>query len=92
LTDETRRERMAQQRGSREIPPGLKKDWKKLAQAMRSAGWTFEPGRGHAVKAFAPDGETAAVLPGTPGDWRAIRNEIAKFRRWCRGRGVDPGI
>jgi hypothetical protein len=78
-------------RGSSEIPRNLKKDWRKLAEAMRDAGWTFDPGRKH-VKAFAPDGETYTTLPGTPGDQRAWRNARADFRRWCRAHEVDTRI
>lgn len=78
-------------RGTSEIPPGLKKDWKKLAEAMKVAGWTFEQGSSH-VKAFAPDGVTWTTLVGTPGDVRSWRNARAAFRRWCREAGVEPGI
>lgn len=73
------------------IPRGLKKDWKKLAEAMKTAHWTFEPGKKH-VKAFAPDGESWTTLSGTPGDVRSLKNARAVFRRWCRANGVEPGI
>ena len=36
-------------RGGTEIPRGLKKDWRKLAEAMRDAGWTFGQGGKHVV-------------------------------------------
>jgi hypothetical protein len=78
-------------RGQKEIPSGLPKDWRRLAQAMREHGWLFEEGGKH-VKVFAPDGVTWATLPKTPGDVRALRNAQAKFRRWCRDHGVEPGI
>lgn len=78
-------------RGTSDIPSGLKKDWKALAQAMKDRGWTFEEGSKH-IKAFAPDGQARATLPKSPGDWRALKNETAKFRRWCRAQGVEPGI
>lgn len=85
-------------RGSSHIPKGLPKDWKKLAEdwkklaeAMRAAGWTFEEGKKH-PKAFAPDGIARATLSRSPSDWRAFHNERAKFRRWCRDRGIEPGI
>ncbi len=79
------------QRGSREIPRGLRKEWRDLAEAMRGAGWTFEE-RTKGVVAYAPDGVTTAGLHKTTSDWRAFRNERAKFRQWCRARGVEPGI
>jgi hypothetical protein len=78
-------------RGSREIPKGLKKDWRKLAEAMQAHGWTFEE-RTKGVWAYAPDGVTTAMLHKTPSDWRAWRNERAKFRRWCASQGLKPGI
>jgi len=76
---------------TREIPRGLPKDWKRVAEAMRERGWLFEEGRRH-VKAFAPDGVTWSTLPKTPSDQRGLLNERAKFRRWCRDRGLEPGI
>jgi hypothetical protein len=79
------------QRGSRDIPKGLPKDWKKLAEAMKAAGWTFEE-RTKGIRGYAPDGVTTATLHKTPSEWRGLRNERAKFRRWCRDRGIDPGI
>lgn len=78
-------------RGGTGIPRGLKKDWRKLAEAMRDAGWTFEEGRKH-VNAFAPDGHTHTTLSSTPGDTRAWRNARGGFRRWCREHGIEPGI
>ncbi|MGZ5296846.1 MAG: hypothetical protein ACXWYT_08025 [Actinomycetota bacterium] len=78
-------------RGTRQIPTRLKKDWRKLAEAMRDVGWTFEDGTKH-VKAFAPDGVTIMRLPGTPSDRRAIANATAAFKRWCRENAVEPGI
>jgi hypothetical protein len=80
-----------ERRGSRRIPEGLPKDWKKLAETMRNQGWTFEEGGRH-VKVFAPDGITWATLSKTPSDIRAFRNARARFRRWCRDRGLEPGI
>lgn len=80
-----------ERRGSRKIPEGLPKDWKKLAEAMRDQDCTFEEGGKH-MKAFAPDGITWATLPKTPSDIRALRNARAKFRRWCRERGLEPQI
>lgn len=78
-------------RGSTEIPRGLKKDWRKLAEAMRDVGWTFEMGRKH-VKANAPDGLARATLSGTPSDVAAWRNARGRFRSWCRGHGIEPRI
>jgi hypothetical protein len=78
-------------RGSAEIPRSLRKEWRKLAEAMVEAGWTFEQGGSH-VKAYGPDGVAFATLSGTPGDQRAWKNARADFRRWCRGHGVEPGI
>ncbi len=80
------------QRGSRNIPAGLKKDWRRLAEKMRDAGWTFEEGKGY-PKAYAPDGVTATTFPKTPKvHSRGLENAKATFRRWCRQNGVDPGI
>lgn len=78
-------------RGTRDIPGGLKKDWKPLAKAMQDAEWTFEQGSKH-IMAFAPIPPTYQRLPKTPSDRRALQNEISKFRRWCREHGADPGI
>ncbi len=79
------------QRGSSKIPRGLRKDWRKLAEAMRAHGWTFEE-RTKGVQAYAPDGKTTATLHKSPSDWRAFQNERARFRRWCEDRGLEPGI
>lgn len=77
---------------STSIPKGLKKDWQKLAEAMKAKGYKFEPGSRH-IKAFPPDGITPAqTLPSSPSDVRAWRNERAKFRRWCSVNGIEPGI
>ena len=81
---------MTEPRGTREIPSGLKKDWRKLAEAMRDAGWTFE--QADHPKCFAPDGRTWVTLSKTPSDVAAWRNARAAFRRWCRENGVEPGI
>lgn len=79
-------------RGTRQIPKALKKDWRKLAEAMREQGWTFEqPKHGH-PHAYAPDGIAHSPLPGTPGDQAGLRNARATFRRWCRENGREPGI
>jgi len=78
-------------RGTRTIPNGLKKDWKKLAQVMKGVGWTFEDGSRH-VKCFAPDGIAYSTIPKTPSDHRALKNETAAFRRWCRANGITPDI
>jgi hypothetical protein len=75
---------------SREVPKGLPKDWRKLARAIQEKGWEFEEGTKH-VKAFGPGGGFL-TLPKTPSDWRAYLNQRARFRRWCRERGLDPGI
>ena len=81
---------MGASRGTREIPAGLKKDWRKLAEAMRHAGWTSE--QGHHPRCFAPDGRGRMTLSKTPSDVAAWRNARATFRRWCRQNGVEPGI
>lgn len=78
------------QRGSREIPRGLKGDWRKLAERMRDLGWTFEDAR--RVKAFSPDGTLLLTIAKTPSDVAAFRNARAMFRAWCREQGVEPGI
>ena len=78
-------------RGSGEIPKGLTKDWRKLAEAIRDAGWTFDHGAKH-VKAYASDGRTRATLSCTPSDVAAWRNARGGFRRWCRENAIDPGI
>jgi len=82
---------MGHKRGTGAVPRGLKKDWRKLAERMRDAGWTFEQGGKH-PKCFAPDGHTWTTLSGTPGDVAAWRNARAVFRRWCRDNDVEPGI
>jgi hypothetical protein len=66
------------------IPNGLQKDLRKLAEEMRRAGWRFERRRRH-VWAYAPDGVTTLSLPGTPSDFRSLRNAEAAFKRWTRG-------
>lgn len=81
---------MTERRGSRDIPKGLKKDWKKLAEAMKAADWTFEEAT--RPKCFAPDGVTWTTLSRTPSDVASWRNARAVFRRWCRENGVEPGI
>jgi hypothetical protein len=76
-------------RGTREIHKSLKKDWRKLAEAMRDDDWTFEQGAKH-PKAFAPDGMTWTTLTGSPSDRRALKNATAVYRRWCRENGRMP--
>lgn len=82
---------MAQQRGAQEVPKGLPKDFKKLADAMKALGWTFEQGKGH-VKAFAPDGKAMQVFPTTPSDRHALLNARSRFRAWCTANNKEPGI
>jgi hypothetical protein len=78
-------------RGTSNLPSGLPKDWKQLAEAMKDLDWTFEEGSKH-PKSFAPDGVTWATLSKTPGDHRSLKNATAAIRRWCRGQGITPTI
>jgi predicted RNA binding protein YcfA (HicA-like mRNA interferase family) len=57
---------------------GLPEGW----QATRTA-------RGH-IRLRHPRAARAVIAPGTPGDWRSVRNALAEMRRALRDGGA-PG-
>lgn len=83
-------------KGGREIPRSLRKEIRKLAEAMRASGWTFEERKGHTVTAYAPrwiaGGIVTVGLPKTPSDVRGFRNARSQYRRWCDENGVERNI
>lgn len=51
-----------------------------LAQ-LDAQGFTWRrTSKGH-VMVYAPDGRSVATLPGTPSDYRSLKNAIAALRR-----------
>lgn len=61
---------------------GSRKDTRKLLDAIRAAGGTVEPHRGKDghYKVYL-DGTYLGGIAGTPSDWRARANDIARLRR-----------
>lgn len=64
---------------------------KDVAKLVEEAGLVLaslhQPRRCHYhLHATRQDGLTAMfVLPSTPGDWRGLKNEVAKLKRFARG-------
>jgi hypothetical protein len=58
------------------------KDTRRLLDAIRAAGGTVEPHRGKDghFKVYL-DGQYIGGIAGTPSDWRARANDIARLRR-----------
>jgi len=58
----------------------MDKDTRKLVKALEAQGFTTRTTtKGHI--AVTLDGKVIAVLSGTPSDWRATRNAVARLRR-----------
>jgi hypothetical protein len=51
-----------------------------IRELRRTPGWRVERGRKH-YKAFAPDGKTIVVIPGTPSSSRSIKKVLSQLRR-----------
>lgn len=82
-------------RGTSEVPKALKREWRRLGEAMRAMGWTFHQGKGY-IRAYAPrwveGGITSVSFPLTPSDRRAFANNRSVYRRWCAENGVAANI
>lgn len=58
----------------------MNKDLKKIAAALREQGFeTLVSSKGHLI--VMRDGRTVVVFAGSPSDWRAMKNGIARARR-----------
>lgn len=58
----------------------MNKDLKKLIQVLRAQGFDVAvTKRGHHT--VSKDGRYVTTLPGTPSDWRSLKNAIAKAKR-----------
>lgn len=59
----------------------MDKDIKKLIEALEAQGFEAQrTAKGHV--AIYRDGALVATFSGTPSDWRAMKNGIAKARRF----------
>lgn len=58
----------------------MNKDLKKIVKALEAQGFTVEQTRKGHLMVFK-DGRLIVTFAGTPGDWRALKNGIAKARR-----------
>lgn len=58
----------------------MNKDVRKVVKALERQGFTVtSTSKGHLT--VSKDGEVVAVLAGTSGDWRALRNGLAPLKR-----------
>ncbi len=59
----------------------MQKDWQRVVEAAIDQGWRVDRTTdGWQLK--APNGTFIETIHGTPSDWRAIRNSIARMRRF----------
>ena len=54
--------------------------YRQLARTARAAGWEITRRRGGHLAWRSPSG-AVVFTPGSPSDWRGIRNDIAELRR-----------
>lgn len=59
----------------------MPKEYKEIIRELERQGWRLVRGTRH-WKAFPPDKKKPMVtIPGTPSDYRSIKNTIAQLRR-----------
>lgn len=57
-------------------------DIKDIVKAAGKQGWTIERTKGNHIKLTPPDPTMSQViLPGTPSDWRSLKNVTSQLRR-----------
>ena len=54
--------------------------WRALVDRARASGWTVAPTRNHHIRWRSPAG-TVVISPGTPSEYRGLRNHRALLRR-----------
>ena len=57
------------------------KDVKKLLKKAEAQGWRVVPTKSGHFWAYAPNGVDKVLVPGSPGDWRALENSRALMRQ-----------
>ncbi|OZF42285.1 hypothetical protein CH293_26525 [Rhodococcus sp. 14-2470-1b] len=56
-------------------------EWKPLMDAVQAAGWTYRASKHGTYVYPAEPGVRPVTIPGTPGDYRSLRNTRAQLRR-----------
>lgn len=69
-------------------PKGKRGDVDLLIRSAWAQGCDVVPTKKGHFKVLLPDGNGMVLLPGTPSDYRGIRNA----RSQLRGHGIDPNI
>lgn len=59
----------------------MQKELRQLLREARRQGWRVERTKKGHYKLWPPDGGPPEILPGTPSDWRSLKNAIARLRR-----------
>ncbi len=59
----------------------MQKEIREIVEEAQRQGWRVRPLKSGHVLLLAPDGKSTATLPGTPSDWRSLKNAIAEMRR-----------
>ena len=62
-------------------PRVKEKELDAMVAAAWAAGWWCERGGNKHVKCYPPDDHRMVPVPGTPSDWRTIKNKRAQLRR-----------
>lgn len=58
----------------------MRKDIKRLVGVLKAQGCTVQLTRNSHLK-VRRDGAVIGMLPGTPSDWRSLKNSVAHLRR-----------
>ena len=58
----------------------MRKDIRRLIRDLQAQGFTVKRTRRGHFRVLRED-MTVGCLPGTPGDWRSVRNAVAQLRR-----------
>ncbi len=60
----------------------MRKDLKRILKAAERQGWRVELQKSGHYKLYAPDGENVVATGSTPGAASALRNLLARMRRY----------
>ena len=59
----------------------MNKEIRAIIEEAERQGWRSRPMANGHTRLYGPDGRTQITLPGTPSDYRSLKNAIADMRR-----------